>query len=241
LEGCKTCEEKSLPLSAGCKPLFTGHFCSTCVENYELKPVADSNDQLYECMQCESSYNSSGVATIVALLLAVLIAVNRKKLLAFATPRPERLDVMRTIVRSGQQPLRILITYVQVTGELGQVLDFKAPPMFEQLSARLSGIVSGLDVLSSAKCLGVDTFHFKWRLQVVIIPVALMILPTAGFLFKWRKDRAAAMTSFTSQAFFVVFYCCECPDCDEVLIFCGYNALPFALTETQCANSFLTD
>jgi hypothetical protein len=98
-----------------------------------------------------------------------------------------------------------------VTGELGQVLDFKAPPMFEQLAARLSGIVSGLDVLSSAKCLGVDTFHFKWRLQVVIIPAALMILPTAGFLFKWRKDRAAAMTSFTSQAFFVVFYCCECP------------------------------
>jgi len=169
-------------------------------------------------MQCESSYSTSGVATTVALLLAVLIAVNRNKLLAFVTPRPERLDVIRTIVRSGQQPLRILITYVQVTGELGQVLDFKAPPMFEQLAARLSGIVSGLDVLSSAKCLGVDTFHFKWRLQVIIIPVALMILPTAGFLFKWRKDRAAAMTSFTSQAFFVVFYCCECPDRDKALV-----------------------
>eukprot|EP01046_Picozoa_sp_COSAG06_P047708 COSAG06_NODE_6989_length_2685_cov_5.871230_3_plen_206_part_00 len=178
--GCKTCEEKSLPLSAGCEPLFTGHFCSTCIENYELKPVADSDDQLYECVQCESSYNTSGVATIVALLLVVLIVANRNKLLAFATPRPERLDVLRTIVRSGQQPLRILITYVQVTGELGQVLDFKAPLMFEQLAARLSGIVSGLDVLSSAKCLGIDTFHFKWWLQVVIIPVALMILPTAG-------------------------------------------------------------
>jgi len=211
LQGCKTCEEKSLPLSAGCKPLFTGHFCSTCIENYELKLVADSNDQLYECVPCESSYDTSGVAAVIGLLVTVLIGVNRNKLLAFVTPRPERLDVIRTIVRSGQQPLRILITYVQVTGELGQVLDFKAPPMFEQLAARLSGIVSGLDVLSSAKCMGVDTFHFKWRLQVVIIPVALMILPTAGFLFKCNKDRTAAMTSFTSQAFFVVFYCCEYP------------------------------
>eukprot|EP01043_Picozoa_sp_COSAG02_P050963 COSAG02_NODE_5302_length_4458_cov_32.131682_1_plen_948_part_10 len=37
IAGCKSCKEKTLPLSAGCRPLFTGHFCSTCIDGYEFQ------------------------------------------------------------------------------------------------------------------------------------------------------------------------------------------------------------
>ena len=54
--------------------------------------------------------------------------------------------------------------YTQIVGELGKVLDFSAPAEFRELVATLSGWLSGLDVLSSAKCLGLDSFHATWRL-----------------------------------------------------------------------------
>ena len=55
--------------------------------------------------------------------------------------------------------------------------------------------------------LGVDTFHYKWRLQVVIIPLVMLSVPCTLYLIKRRANPIAALANLTSNAFFVVFFC----------------------------------
>eukprot|EP01044_Picomonas_judraskeda_P030155 COSAG03_NODE_10728_length_632_cov_1.086304_1_plen_166_part_10 len=39
LTGCKTCHDQTIPLTAGCQATYTGHFCSQCADDYELKLI----------------------------------------------------------------------------------------------------------------------------------------------------------------------------------------------------------
>ena len=55
--------------------------------------------------------------------------------------------------------------------------------------------------------LGVDTFHYKWRLQVVIIPLVMLSVPCTLYAMERRANPIAALANLTSNAFFVVFFC----------------------------------
>ena len=55
--------------------------------------------------------------------------------------------------------------------------------------------------------LGVDTFHYKWRLQVVIIPLVMLSVPCTLYVMERRANPIAALANLTSNAFFVVFFC----------------------------------
>eukprot|EP01043_Picozoa_sp_COSAG02_P018211 COSAG02_NODE_844_length_16583_cov_116.650267_7_plen_1394_part_00 len=208
IAGCKSCKEKTLPLSAGCRPLYTGHFCSTCIDGYEFQGgegVLGAQD----CQPCQDTSKQSGIVVIALLVVLVIAAICRDPIIRRLTPSPAQMAALRAILRSTWQPARILITYTQIVGELGKVLDFSAPAEFRELVTTLSGWLSGLDVLSSAKCLGVDSFHARWRLQVVVIPLVMLIVPIFIFVFRRvvGQSQGAAVATLTSQLFFVVFYC----------------------------------
>ena len=89
------------------------------------------------------------------------------------------------------------------------VLNWQAPTMIKGILKALSNMLSLVDVMASAKCLGVDTFHDKWRLHCLFIPVVMMLIP----LGLWLKDEGRAepprpaLASLTSRSFFVVFFC----------------------------------
>eukprot|EP01043_Picozoa_sp_COSAG02_P036680 COSAG02_NODE_2703_length_8201_cov_9.957294_4_plen_1333_part_00 len=208
IAGCKSCMEKTLPLSAGCKPLYTGHFCSTCIDGYEFQGgegVLGAQD----CQPCEDTTKHSVIVVIALLLVLVIAAICRDPIIRCVTPSPAQMAALRAILRSTWQPVRILITYTQIVGELGDVLDFSAPAKFRKLVATLYGWLSGMDVLSSAKCLGVDSFHARWRLQVVVIPLMMLTVPIFIFVFRRvvGQSQGTAAAALTSQLFFVVFYC----------------------------------
>jgi hypothetical protein len=155
-------------------------------------------------------------------VLAALSFAFKTKLLKLLTPRPEQMDFVGAIIRSGWQPVRIVITYVQITGELGRVLEFTPPEMFKALVDTLAAMfrLDVLDVFSSAKCLGVDTFHHKWIVQVVIVPLVVTLVPIVVFLIKRQKDHAVAADEIKGQLFFVVFlvYPSVCSHCFACLM-----------------------
>eukprot|EP01046_Picozoa_sp_COSAG06_P043671 COSAG06_NODE_5759_length_3288_cov_52.533082_2_plen_104_part_00 len=70
----------------------------------------------------------------------------------------------------------------------------------------MANILSVTDVVVSAKCLGIGSFHYKWQLQVVVIPLVLLIGPVVLWLINRRTDAEAALLSLTKQAFFVCFF-----------------------------------
>ena len=63
---------------------------------------------------------------------------------------------------------------------------------------------------SRLRSLGIDSFYYKWRLQVLLIPAAMMVMPLAMYCRHYRKDRDRALARLTGHSFAVVFFCCMC-------------------------------
>ena len=111
--------------------------------------------------------------------------------------------------------------------ELGSVIDFVPPPLFQEIIMALRDYLSIVNFASAKWCdnlhcpvvlccgsrqcccssLGVDTFHYKWRLQVVIIPLVMLSVPCTLYVMERRANPIAALANLTSNAFFVVFFC----------------------------------
>ena len=124
--------------------------------------------------------------------------------------------------------------------ELGPVIDFVPPPLFQSIVMALRDYLSIVNFASAKWCdnlhcpvvlccgsrsavgssLGVDTFHYKWRLQVVIIPLIMLSVPCTLYVMERRANPIAALANLTSNAFFVVFFCYPriCTNCFAVFI-----------------------
>jgi hypothetical protein len=205
--GCKTCPDKTLPLTMACKDTYTGHFCSQCADDYELRRANEADPKRYECMRCGVQAKTSTITVAGAFIGMVIVFVMRGKILHSLAIAPARMVLMKAVARSIWDPFRIIITYGQIAGELSMVLKFAAPKMISEVLASLSKAISVIDVLASAKCLGVDTFHSKWQLQVVYIPMAMMLIPIVLWLVERKEDAVDALKSLTSRSFFVIFFC----------------------------------
>ena len=96
---------------------YEGPMCDGCIEGYGMSPSR-------ECKPC----GGTGYTTQSLLLLAVIIvaiAVGFYIMARFWIAFP-----LKHFARCAFQPGRILITYSQVTSQLGDVLDFQYPGVF---------------------------------------------------------------------------------------------------------------
>eukprot|EP01046_Picozoa_sp_COSAG06_P015391 COSAG06_NODE_984_length_11197_cov_75.225806_7_plen_1198_part_00 len=201
---CKTCVTKTLELTYGCEPNYEGHFCSTCVEDFEMKKISRGN---YTCVPCESVAQTRGILIAVFTAILVLSFTQRDGFLKHMTTGAAFISASRAVVRSCWQPIRIAISYFQVISHLPTVLNFEAPPFFDAMVTFVGKYLSGIDLLASAKCLGVDTFHYKWRIQVLFIPLFLVFVSSAFYFIQRRKNAAAARSDLDNAFFFTVFFC----------------------------------
>ena len=118
-------------------------------------------------------------------------------------------------IRCAFQPMRILITYAQVTTQLGDVLNFRFPPAF---TAVIDAIRPIMDVwglvfraLGSSECFGLVGFSSRWLLRVVALPGILSLIVWMAYCFEKRGEKPAkAGTHAKGNMFFAVFFCCEC-------------------------------
>lgn len=102
-----------------------------------------------------------------------------------------------------------MITYSQVTSQLGDVLDFTYPGVFGDVIDSLRPIMDfwGLlfRALGPSECFGIKGFRAKWMLRVVGLPMVLAVVCTILFAhntYKYGTRRAVTLAkghSFVSQ------------------------------------------
>ena len=117
--GCKTCAEPTLDLTVGCYQHYSGHFCATCIDGYEMKQIEavdlkEPKRPSFECIPCESVATQSGLAFLMMVVLATPVVVLRKRITIFIEQSIQRnqarIAAFRAVVRSSWQPIRIVIT-----------------------------------------------------------------------------------------------------------------------------------
>ena len=116
---------------------------------------------------------------------------------------------LQHVVRCAAQPLRILITYSQVTSQLGDVLDFKYPGLFGDVIEALRPIMDvwGLlfRALGPSECFGLQGFAARWLLRVIALPLIMGAFVLVVFAFHYcRRGVTYAKSQMRGNAFFVV-------------------------------------
>ena len=114
LSGCKSCPEKRLPLTAGCQPHYTGHFCGTCDDTYEMReaPAAaiPGSVTAFECVPCERTTKSDGLAGAAGVGVMVAVVLLKDRVFARLARTRTHMAVFQAYAKSVWQPVRILIT-----------------------------------------------------------------------------------------------------------------------------------
>lgn len=132
---------------------------------------------------------------------------------------------LQVLLRCAWQPLRIVITYCQVTSQLGAVLHINYPDAF---ASTMLEIKSWLDVFGyffSLECAGLAGFTNKWVLRVVCLPLVLLSLAAGYYMLEQRLgvNLSVARAHLRGSCFFIVFFCYPsiCNIC-----FSAFNCLP---------------
>eukprot|EP01047_Picozoa_sp_COSAG01_P025164 COSAG01_NODE_1577_length_9847_cov_11.543394_9_plen_1234_part_00 len=110
-------------------------------------------------------------------------------------------------VRCAFQPLRIVITYLQVTTQLGPILHVRYPKLFSQMMSMTGKLLDVFGVLS-LECQGLAKFQHKWLLRIIGAPSVFALLPLvhAVYLIRSRTARDTVQKEFKSDLFFMVFF-----------------------------------
>eukprot|EP01043_Picozoa_sp_COSAG02_P028780 COSAG02_NODE_1761_length_11029_cov_46.691034_2_plen_1633_part_00 len=203
----------------GCQAHYVGHFCETCADGYRMARLTNGHEN-FRCEKCPEA-DFAWVGSLVVLVGALVIITQTKRLIEKLVGKDPQVLVIMAVIRSAWQPMRTLITYMQVGTQVGPVLSIEFPPMFASITQRLSEYVELVDVFISAECAGLDGFHVKWLSQVVIMPVTLVCIVGGVFLFERsrfsveeagklrvaREARAVATSHAFVNLFFVLFFC----------------------------------
>jgi hypothetical protein len=197
--------------SAGCHEHYTGYFCETCIDRCQMKQSS------FHCEKCPTGDYAWVGSLLVFVCVAVLVS-QLKKLLHIIVSKTSKVDTFMAVMRSAWQPLRTMITYMQVGTQIGPVLNIRLPPLFAGVTQWLSEYVDVVSAFITVKCAGLDHFHYKWLYQVMAVPVAMMCFASFVSLYERsrfsadddsraaREARAAAATHFSGNLFFVLFF-----------------------------------
>jgi hypothetical protein len=182
-------------IEASCAEGYEGYTCGSCVEGYGMS--ADK-----ECLLCDSNeITFGGVLLLVGALLgfAVILAVIGKYWMRFP---------WRHVVRCAAQPTRILITYTQVTSQLGDVLNYSFPGAFGDIVRVFKPILDIWGVLFSivgpSECFGMKGYTSRWLLRVVALPLIGFTFVALAYAYDHRSSAAAARTNLSTRMFFVL-------------------------------------
>jgi hypothetical protein len=191
---------RALSESGGmCAPGYEGYMCGECTEGF-------GKNSKQECETCaESGFTWATLGGMAAMIGGAMLGLGLIGLVWGKFP-------LKHVVRCAAQPTRILITYSQVTSQLGDVLDFQYPGLFGSVIDALRPIMDvwGLlfRALGPSECFGLQGFTSRWLLRVVGLPLIMSTFVLIIFVIHCRKRNAAyAKVQASGNFFFVVFFC----------------------------------
>ena len=183
-----------------CAEGYTGSTCNGCADDYGM-----SSQRL--CEPCEDSgYTPESLLLLSGVLLGIALIVG-------ALGKLWKAFQLKHLFRCAFQPVRILITYSQVTSQLGDVLDFSYPGMFGDVIKALKPFMDmwGLlfQALGPSECYGIKGFTSKWLLRIVGMPSIFVLLVLVYWLYdkKTNLDKDQPYVNAISHLFFAVFFC----------------------------------
>jgi hypothetical protein len=108
--------------------------------------------------------------------------------LAAAAADPEK--VLTVAFCSMFTPVRTLITYVQVTAQIGRVLHMQLPGGYMQdIMNACKPFLNTWELFVSMDCAGYSGFHTLWLAKVVALPAICMLVILGMFLFDMQRPR----------------------------------------------------
>eukprot|EP01046_Picozoa_sp_COSAG06_P038060 COSAG06_NODE_4358_length_4332_cov_1.458540_2_plen_585_part_00 len=209
-----TSAEGTSDVMSGCRPNHVGYFCQTCDADFVMERNSSIETSEFSCIPCdEATTGERWVVGLAVLATAGISFAVRKRVIRLFTEDPLLIQAILAATRSCWQPIRILITYAQVTQQMSSVLNVRFPKRFLTAVEGLSDMMNFIDVFSGKKCWGLDGFHPIWLAQVVFLPLALFSIALLVFAAeRFQANKAGAPTTTAaahlfSNIFFVVFFC----------------------------------
>eukprot|EP01047_Picozoa_sp_COSAG01_P020513 COSAG01_NODE_1169_length_11408_cov_35.108056_3_plen_2198_part_00 len=181
-----------------CAPGYNGHLCGECEENFGM-----TKDR--ECVACDDTDTGAAFGIFFAAVVVLIIVLTIFGKLWSKFP-------LKYLLRCSIQPIRIVITYAQVTTQLGDVLDFSYPGVFGDVIEFLKPIMDVFGLLFRAmgpsECFGIQGFTSRWLLRVVGLPAVMSVLVLLVYVFERfvNKSKDAALNA-KGYAMFTVFFC----------------------------------
>eukprot|EP01052_Picozoa_sp_SAG31_P027783 SAG31_NODE_2629_length_5350_cov_2.286612_5_plen_713_part_01 len=125
-----------------------------------------------------------------------------------ASSSSKRLGYASKSLRAFYQPARILISFVQVIGEIGPVLNFEFPQAIRDAMSMLIPFAMNLRSLILLDCISHMSYYTIWTLQVFGLPSVLAAAVFAKYFLHTRKqttDTSNALRELYNDLFVVVF------------------------------------
>jgi hypothetical protein len=183
---------------ASCLLAYEGHLCQSCASGYHMDKSLD------ECVKCNDAdiLISIGVLAIGAILFcAGGVALRRKKREMSGATEAE-IQALLAVLRSVWVPIRIMITYSQISQQFGTILDVQFAEGFVFLMERTAAIFNVVDIIVSSECVGLGRFFFSWLKEIVMKPGLLLFFVFIYYL-RERKKSEHAWQTFIANTFFV--------------------------------------
>ena len=176
--------------------------------NSDLALILPQMNSKRICELCEDTgYTASSIGLFVGMIVALVVVV-------YFAAKSWKAFSWKHFARCSFQPGRILITYSQITSQLGDVLDFTYPGVFGDVIEALRPIMDlwGLlfRALGPSECFGIKGFTAKWLLRIVGMPIVCVVIVSALYLYNvHNKGKTKAKAEAKGHTFMVVFFCCE--------------------------------
>ena len=189
------------PVPGTCALGYSGYLCDSCADSFGMSPKKT-------CNPCEDTgYTVESLMYLCSFILALFLTI-------FVMSKCWKSFSWKHFARCVFQPGRILITYSQVTSQLGDVLDFTYPGVFGDVIEFLRPVMDlwGLffRALGPSECYGVKGFVAKWMLRVVGMPVVGAFVVSCLYIYnRCKHSRRKAWTEMKSHTFMCVFFFCE--------------------------------
>eukprot|EP01047_Picozoa_sp_COSAG01_P044160 COSAG01_NODE_3973_length_5478_cov_1.317531_2_plen_1348_part_00 len=199
-------------LVAGLLILFIGAACLYCSRQRSAIAQSALVDSLRTDMLAQRERNSmrESASSIEGVSFALEPQNRIWRLRYHCCCTPAQLQLA---LRCVYQPLRIVITHLQVTSRIGSVLHIQFPPTFSALMKQAETWMDAFSLISP-ECEGLSGFGYKWMLHVVCLPVCMCLIVLAKYLqertMSFDRKTSKTTTAYTrlkGNLLFVAFFC----------------------------------